>query len=603
MYAALLFAVNSFKHPLDIRTGLSGQVKENFQPNQMKYFVVETEQQYTELNVFLESKSILQKMFVYLKNGAEPSPLEYDEMLESSDTTCLLATNIYKPGKIYIGIYNDGDQAVETNLTISLQKRCPKNCSNQGKCVSGTCLCNEGYMKNDCSLFSKTIPNGLKNHTPGSIEDGQVKYYMLNVQKYSSITFQIMNVTGGTIDFYVKSNEPPVYTSYTKSVYGVKDETTITINTLDITSSSIWYIGVYGSTLKSDYNVSAEYSLDCPKECSNNGICIKGLCQCNEGWADVDCNTPLIEIPTNLQIAGKTEFESWNFYTFTITVHESIEIKLQEYGNSNSGVVWVYAAKNRMPTLDDYDFRNQSASLDHTIFIPTDNSKGTWVIGTTGSMSSPKRIEGRSKYRLILMTGCGTYLSCDTCILDPNCGWCRINPSYDSVGHCVPGTPSGSLNQTCLFYQYSSCQIEKDGPMKLSFGFIIGLIAGIGALIGSSFVIFLVYREYRRLQKVKLTPVPLVNEIDETIEQEHVTSDSDQEKSPTLPKVKKLDPLVRDDEYLESLDQIEPTEDEYRARKSIEENEKVDTGNIYTDTEFDNSLSSDSEDDIDYKKF
>lgn len=624
MIVILLSFINS---QIDTRKSSGNVMKEIFKPGEMKYFTTMAEMDCTEVNVLVESASVLTGLTIQIKCSTEPTLLDYDEYQRCVDKSCLLATNIYDQGEvIIIGIHNSHSKAIEANVIVTLQNRCPNNCFGHGRCIMGTCVCESGYVGKDCSLFVKSIPNGLKSNTTGTVDEGQMKYYKLSVRQYSSITFSVKAVKNGVVDMYVQHDDLPIFNKYTKSVLGVKKEAEIMVSRLDPTSF-VWYIGIHGASGTAEFNVSGGHVLYCPRNCSNNGVCESGACLCNEGWAGEDCNSPLIEIPTNLQIAGKTEFESWNYYTFEISASEAMEINLQEYGSPTSGTVWMYLAKARMPTLDDYDYRNQSNSYHHSIFIPSSISKGTWVIGTTGSMSSPKRVEGRFKYRLILVTGCGTYTSCNTCTLDPSCGWCRVNPSYDSAGQCLPGTATGSLNQTCIFYQYSSCEIDKDAGFKLSSNFIIGLASGIGALIAGSVIIFLVYREYRKLQKAKLRPVPLVDEIedeqndDESSEVQHEEEPEEEqeqgqdyveepeeveefiepEEVETLPIVKKLNPIIiKAEEYVHGHSFNSLSEDIADENVALEISaDPEDRDDIYTDSEFADDLgSTDSEEDM-----
>jgi hypothetical protein len=54
------------------------------------------------------------------------------------------------------------------------------------------------------------------------------------------------------------------------------------------------------------------------------------------------------------------------------------------------------------------------------------------------------------------LTGCGTYASCDKCVLDPNCGWCRNQGLGDlAVGtsffpaRCILGMSANLSSPLC----------------------------------------------------------------------------------------------------------------------------------------------------------
>lgn len=43
-----------------------------------------------------------------------------------------------------------------------LQEICPGDCSRRGRCVRGTCQCNQGYMGDDCSAKFEHVPQVIK---------------------------------------------------------------------------------------------------------------------------------------------------------------------------------------------------------------------------------------------------------------------------------------------------------------------------------------------------------------------------------------------------------------------------------------------------------
>lgn len=49
----------------------------------------------------------------------------------------------------------EGNLVPPTKIT---EKLCPNDCSFQGNCSNGTCVCNEGFVAADCSMRYDEIP-------------------------------------------------------------------------------------------------------------------------------------------------------------------------------------------------------------------------------------------------------------------------------------------------------------------------------------------------------------------------------------------------------------------------------------------------------------
>jgi len=44
-------------------------------------------------------------------------------------------------------------------LSDVVEHLCPNDCTFKGKCVNGSCICNQGFTSNDCAISTKQIPS------------------------------------------------------------------------------------------------------------------------------------------------------------------------------------------------------------------------------------------------------------------------------------------------------------------------------------------------------------------------------------------------------------------------------------------------------------
>jgi hypothetical protein len=354
-----------------------------------------------------------------------------------------------------------------------------------------------------------------------TIESGTWKYFFLDANMDNYLNFTISNLEGGKIDAYLANNEFPTKLNYVKSIPRGNQ----TLYQLSVTASSIqingtWILGIYGDdSYPTTLTVVAAADRECPRECSGNGRCTStGVCACNPGYVTNDCGSLSIVLPANLEVRGSVRFDTWSYYNLTVLGDDALEIFVQENDNLIPGLVWVFAALNRLPTIEDHDYSNQTDNtVTHTIVIPSGQSRGLWMIGITGSpRATGSSYLRQARYNLFALSGCGTYTSCDTCVLDPNCGWCRNQPFDPAAGRCVPGNDQMSLNQTCLFYQYSTCGLGNDMGLALTKGLVIGVVVGLVIMISALVVTFLLYRYWKHWEKSGLRPAHIYS--DESIQ-------------------------------------------------------------------------------------
>lgn len=458
----------------------------------------------------------------------------------------------------------DGPVQVQYTMELSAAVLCPNGCSGNGECqADGKCLCHANYNHQiDCSIFVKDVVNSTGYFS--SISAGEWKYYRLVAHMDTYISFTISNLIGAPIEAYLYNEGLPTRFKYLKTIAPGNQtmyQLSATANTAPINGT--WTLGIYGipppssqmehvishsssfssnsffstsnmslhrssggdnskngsfvfsvlghesdSSPQTTFVITAVADRACPAGCSLNGYCTSiGTCICNPGYVRSDCSALSVALPANLEVQGMVRFDTWSYYNLTVLGDDALEVWVQENDNLIYGLVWMFVAKGRLPSIEDHDYSNQTDSVIHSIFIPSGETRGLWMVGVTGSPRATGSSYGRTaKYNLFATSGCATYATCDTCVLDPNCGWCRNQPFDPAAGHCVPGNDQTSLNQTCLYYQYSSCSMKSAFNTSLMKGLIIGVGVGLFILIAAAVTAFLLYRYYRHWEKSEMRP-------------------------------------------------------------------------------------------------
>lgn len=155
----------------------------------------------------------------------------------------------------------------------------------------------------------------------------------------------------------------------------------------------------------------------CPNNCNNHGTCnSSNVCQCNSGWAGVDCSIALVPITNNTVVASSVSLHNWVIYTINAYSTSVITIELNQ---TTSGDADLYIRFNNIPTLNDFDYRDSSGKTKVKVTIDAGTRQGLWYIGVFGYLAVSFNIR-------VTVTG-------DTCNCN-NHGTCR-----DGVCTCNSG--------------------------------------------------------------------------------------------------------------------------------------------------------------------
>ncbi|XP_016134199.1 teneurin-2 [Sinocyclocheilus grahami] len=278
---------------------------------------------------------------VYMRKGLPPSHAQYDYMerldgkekwsvIESPRERRSIQTVVQNeaifvqyldPGTWHLAFYNDGKEKEPVSFsTVALDsvEECPQNCHGNGECMSGACHCFPGFHGTDCSKAACPV-----------LCSGNGQYSKGVCMCYSGWKGLECDVPQGQcVDPSCGGHGTCTQGSCTCEA-GYRGESCEEVDCLDPTCSGHgscvsgqchckpgWsgpLCDVSRAQCPDQCNSHGAYSPDtglcscdpnwmgpdcstevCSADCGSHGVCVGGVCHCEEGWTDglVDCMDP-----------------------------------------------------------------------------------------------------------------------------------------------------------------------------------------------------------------------------------------------------------------------------------------------------------------------
>jgi len=249
---------------------------------------------------------------------------DVSELSDLSDPVISIPHFTFSTRMVYFNIRSDSDVAQDVTITINVEENlpstatpdaetgiasavaCPNDCSGNGNCVDGECLCDDRYLGDDCSVeaFSGTQGQPQVSLSPVSQDsvfaasDGGD--YLLCYSGVPEDSFVLMYLDG--LPYPSKASN--VMFLYSDSECAANDHT---IEGCDTCGTDI---KVYGLTsvdvdhtleviLLSEDSQALDTSMDtfqidnandfCKNDCNSNGVCHEGYCVCFDGYGGEAC--------------------------------------------------------------------------------------------------------------------------------------------------------------------------------------------------------------------------------------------------------------------------------------------------------------------------
>ncbi|XP_049851904.1 uncharacterized protein LOC126328048 [Schistocerca gregaria] len=475
-----------------------------------------TPNQNLDLQIMLQDTDPSLQLAIYSAHNKIPTPLEYDSAQLCSTTKCSIHAQTssadYWTFLVLFPTHQDDNppSCIKYSVALAASVTCPNNCSLHGLCnQDGTCHCEPYYQKEDCSLFLMPLSNSTTIDT--QLQPSRWAYYSLSVNMDNAISFSVFNITNTSVFTVVQRETLPTFQSYIELSNQPSNQSIIILSDSQPLNGT-YYFGTYNSGNSStSLTISASSYKQCLRNCSGNGKCIDGVCQCDERWVKNDCSAYNMFLNFNSGARGTVQFNSWNYYTANLQESLTFRAYVTEDENLLYGLIWVFAANGRLPTIEDHDYADQSSSSSHNLLIPASQS-GNWTIGITRSPSSLQPQLRHTSYTIWLVAGCSAHSSCTTCVADASCGWCLTNLFNHEDGICVYGNrekPFDSL-LSCPFYQYSVC--TQDSKNRTQLEYEIGIILGLSIVLLFCASIFITHKLRSNRKKKTMLPIRLPNE-------------------------------------------------------------------------------------------
>eukprot|EP01121_Diplochlamys_sp_Union-15-3_P008003 TRINITY_DN208_c0_g1_i5.p1 TRINITY_DN208_c0_g1~~TRINITY_DN208_c0_g1_i5.p1 ORF type:complete len:576 (-),score=72.48 TRINITY_DN208_c0_g1_i5:66-1550(-) len=187
---------------------------------------------------------------VYVKRGSIPGTLDFDYYDNSLRANTVLTIPNAGQNTWNIGIY--GFRECDYNISVAYSSVCPNSCSGHGTCnPDGRCVCNAGWVGDDCSLHESDLQNGVT--LSNQVVSGQGwKYYEVRL---SSSALEVIVQETSTVGFlwlYVTKSTYPTLQSHDFSDTRTNSAThRISIEYDDPVTDS-YFVGVYANPFARD---------------------------------------------------------------------------------------------------------------------------------------------------------------------------------------------------------------------------------------------------------------------------------------------------------------------------------------------------------------
>ncbi|XP_065316096.1 attractin-like isoform X2 [Gordionus sp. m RMFG-2023] len=294
----------------------------------------------------------------------------------------------------------------EFNKIIIITGRLPNHCYNytcyNGFCFFNTCICNPGWT----GLYCETCFGRIKiTKNKGYISDGTGNYKLMsnctwvitnkNDRNYKNshiipirLRLNSFSTECGWDYLYIHDGDS-IYSPLIGSFSGSKSYRNIRNFPDLVANSGTAYIHFFSddSYVKSGFNISYWNGNECIlSNCSGNGICSNGNCDCNKGWKGKDCEISCTLHPecyymypniTTINISSEYKVDS--NYPFIVSLSNGPTKAAHSLTDDNMGGLYVIGGYNFDAQIFPFYRRNSPFKRSDTYIYRFDTSTLKWT--------------------------------------------------------------------------------------------------------------------------------------------------------------------------------------------------------------------------------
>lgn len=254
---------------------------------EMKFYKLEIEH-FTTLKFYItDIREGAVKLF--LRPDKYPTLTEYAKSVISKHTKSEVTSRTSSDstqGVWYLGVYGLS-QSAKFKVSVIADTLCSNQCSNNGVCENGTCICFDGWTSVDCS--SKLAVIDYNATLSGMVAFDNWHYFNLTVEEdiaMKVVVIEYNNQIHGVVWTFMSNGRVPRIDDSDH-----KNQTVSSVHTLHIPyneSKGLWTIGITGSPRSPLKYKSSSYRLSIHMGCTAYPSCVSCIEDPKCGWCRTD---------------------------------------------------------------------------------------------------------------------------------------------------------------------------------------------------------------------------------------------------------------------------------------------------------------------------